>query len=303
MPMQGLPGWNGIPPGYVGEESGRGRWVVRERDADVLRDAGFGPDGDARLAPSQLAGRRPLFELEGAGGAFLVRRFSHGGLGRWLTGERFLDAARPFRELELSLALRELGIPTPEVVAARARRAGLVGWRLEVVTRRVPRALDLGYVLGLAREGAVEPRALARIVTALGRLVRRLHDAGFQHADLQPNNVLVAGSALEGGEPELWLIDLDRSRLRGRLSTRERRDNLRRLFRHVRRRELERGRVLERTAYARFLRGYEESREARKADWRAIARRHALVSGLHRLGWVLERAFGRSADPRDRGSG
>ena len=32
---------------------------------------------------------------------------------------------------------------------------------------------------------------MARVLSAFGLLVRSLHDVGFRHADLQPNNVLV----------------------------------------------------------------------------------------------------------------
>lgn len=49
------------------------------------------------------------------------------------------------------------------------------------------------------------------VVAALGRLARRLHDAGVFFRDFSDGNVLVTGGS---PEPRLWLVDLDRARIR-----------------------------------------------------------------------------------------
>lgn len=291
-PMSTLPILDELPGGYFVEESPRGVLAVHADAARTLHECGYGPESDGALVPSELAGRAPLFELAGSDGGFLVRRFQHGGLLRWATGHRFLDAERPFRELVLSDSLRRVGVRTPLVVAARARSVG-VGWSLDVMTRRVPGTTDLGWVLGSARRGEIPVARVRAILVALGELVRTLHRHGYVHADLQPNNVLVGRGALEGEAPELWLLDLDRSFFVPELSDAERRANLRRLYRHVARREEQHGRFLHRTDYARFFRGYETDRPRWKADWRAVAARHSRGLTLHRLGWLLERAFAR----------
>jgi 3-deoxy-D-manno-octulosonic acid kinase len=60
----------------------------------------------------------------------------------------------------------------------------------------------------------------------LGRLLRRFHDAGLDHADLNAHNILRdAGSGF-------WLIDFDQGRLRSQGGWRE--GNLRRLLRSLR---------------------------------------------------------------------
>ncbi len=51
----------------------------------------------------------------------------------------------------------------------------------------------------------------AEVVTALARLARRLHDAGVHFRDFTDGNVLVTEG--EAG-PRLWLVDLDRARIR-----------------------------------------------------------------------------------------
>jgi hypothetical protein len=152
--------------------------------------AGYGPEFDAPLSAADVAGRRRLFELEIGAERFLVRRFTHGGLLRWLTGARFLDAERPFREIVLSERLRAAELPTPLIAAARARRLGGAGWSLEVVTRRIEGSIDLGRVLA-GEVGSLRPARATRLLAGAGRLVREMHEAGFFHADLTPRNLLV----------------------------------------------------------------------------------------------------------------
>jgi 3-deoxy-D-manno-octulosonic acid kinase len=50
----------------------------------------------------------------------------------------------------------------------------------------------------------------------VGRCLRRFHDAGVQHADLNSDNIMLDG---DGGT---WVLDFDRGRLREPGSWRER---------------------------------------------------------------------------------
>lgn len=296
--MSTFPALDELPTGYFVEESPRGVLALHIDVARVLHDVGFGPESDGRLECTDLSGRRPMYEIRSGGEAFVLRRSSHGGLMRWITGERFLDAQRPFRELILSDSLRRLGVPTPHLVAARARRAGLLGWRLDVLTRRVDNSIDLGYVLAWAERESLRTPVKRRLLAVAGELVRKLHVHGCVHADLSPNNMLVPREALEGDDASAWILDLDRSFFVERLDDDRRRSNLNRLYRHVKRRERARGSALARTDYARFLRSYQPDRARRRADWRAIDRLHAASRVVHAIGWVLERVFARAQDPR-----
>jgi hypothetical protein len=261
--------------------------------AEGLLAAGYGPELDAPLSEADVAGRRRLFELEIAGERFLVRRFTHGGLLRWLTGARFLDAERPFREIVLSERLRAAGLPTPLIAAARARRLGGAGWSLEVVTRRIEGTIDLGRALA-GEAGPLGPARATHILSGAGRLVREMHEAGFFHADLTPRNLLVERAAVAGevkGTPRTWILDLDRSEFRVPLGEAERLRNLRRLYRHVARLSSEGHLALSRGDHLRFLRGYEPGRAVRKDLWRRIRRDHDRRRAVHAPGWALERRF------------
>ena len=282
-----------LPPGFTILRGERGVLAARDDVAGEVAAFGFGPNSDGPLVASDAVGRRPLWELDlGADAKLLVRRFSHGGLLRWLTGRRFRDPWRPFHELVLSEHLRAAGVATPEVIAARAQTAPVGGWYLDLVTRRVPDSIDLGHVLARARSGAFSVLGLRRALRAAGSTIRALHEAGLEHADLNPNNVLVARE----GDGPAWILDLDRSRLHPELTPELRRKSLARLLRHVARRERRHGNALTRADYARFLRTY--AGPEWRDEWRAVEQGAERWSTLHGLGGLLERTFGRAPDPR-----
>ena len=181
----------------------------------------------------------------------------------------------------------------------RARKAGLVGWQLEIVTRRVEQSWDLAQVLEALREGRLSVRARHALFRAAGGLVRELHRLGLVHADLTPRNLLVEERQLETAEPELWILDLDQSVFLPALSDRQRRRNLHRLLRAVLRREARGHRFLARTDFARFLRGYDAEGRRWQAEWRAVQADYRRGWFLHQVGWRLEQALGSGPDTRD----
>jgi hypothetical protein len=139
------------------------------------------------------------------------------------------------------------------------------------------------------------------------RLVARLHEVGFEHADLQPANLLIVGDPAEE-LPQVVALDLDRSRFLPGLDAAARHKNLARLWRHVRRREELYGAAVSRADRARFLRAWATNtrrggkpavaRQLWRAAWRAIEAEERRGRGLHQLGWALGRVFGGAADPR-----
>ncbi len=289
-----------LPPDIRVVSSRRGALAVRAELAPAFLAAGFEPNGAPRLDASELVGKRQLEELSAGEERFVVRRFRHGGLLRWLTRARFLDPERPFRELLLQRGLQRHGVRSPEVVAARALRARLGGWTLLVASRRLEGSLDLGAVLAQRAARDLESAAWKRLLAATGSLVAQLHAIGFLHADLTPRNLAVVLESLTHDRPRLWVLDLDRSRFAAPLGERARRDNLRRLYRHLERLGGEHGLRLGSRDLARFLSAYQPVREARHADWRAISAAHLRGWRLHTLGWYVERLLGRGRSGTER---
>lgn len=153
---------------------------------------------------SATGGRGTVIFVNGQPARWALRHYRRGGLpGRILDDQFFYlgeNATRCFREFRLLLALCELGLPVPRPIAARYRRAGLV-YRADLITSRIPEARPLSQVLALGE-------APADIWGAVGSLVRRFHDAGVFHADLNAHNILV------GGAGQLYLLDFDRGSVR-----------------------------------------------------------------------------------------
>jgi 3-deoxy-D-manno-octulosonic acid kinase len=301
-----MPRWPALaqlPAGFLVEESPDGVLAVRAEFAGALREQGFRAAGGEAPPASDLAGRRPLGELRAGAARLLVRRFQHGGMLRWMLGRRFADPQRPFRELALSARLQQLGIETPRVVAARARRAAPFGWALDLVTLRVEGAQDLAEWLEALREGRASERARRAIPRAVGACVGRFHAAGLWHADLNPRNLLLAGDALEHGTAAVLVLDLDRSALRPPLPDERRSANLARLLRAVLRREGRGAPFLHRADYARFLAGYLAGAGRPPSElgtaWRGVRVAFERSAGVHRLWWRVEEAFGGGPEGRD----
>lgn len=165
-------------------------------------------------------GRNYIYETELAteGGQRLpvvVKQTRNHGWRRRL--DRKLRGSKATRSWRVSRTLVEAGFhtPTPVLLAESTEPegnsyfvAGLLEPAYEV--RHFFRRL-----MGSPHAGdfpAVEPEEMLR---RLGRLARRLHDAGIWYRDLSMGNVLVAPT--DGGELDLYLIDFNRARTGCRL--------------------------------------------------------------------------------------
>ena len=132
----------------------------------------------------------------------VVRKNSHGGLLRALTGEIFLNPTRAPLELATSLRLAAAGILTPEVIAYAIYPAGVLFARSDVMTRRLPAGDDLPAAWGNANSTERDS-----MLVAIARLLAALASAGAWHADLNLKNIYIAGN---GADVTAYLLDVDR---------------------------------------------------------------------------------------------
>ncbi len=204
----------------------------------------------------------------GGAGKWVVRHYHRGGAVARHLGDRYLRLGipRPIREFRVSARLQELGIPSPAPVGAAVYPAG-IWYRGDLVTEWIPRSRDLAGVLfeGASAEGGlwagsadagapgvIAARRAAAMESA-GRLIRRLHDAGVRHPDLNLKNILIVD---EAGGPEALVIDLDGARLGSPVGAAGRRRMIDRFWRSARKWERRTGRSLPAGARSAFEAGY-----------------------------------------------
>lgn len=197
--------------------------------------------------PVDTGGRGGAWFVSAREGEFVLRQYLRGGLVARLSRASYVftgfNNTRPLREFLLLQQLRALDLPVPEPVAALARRSGLLLWQGAILLRRIPDARPLPASAHLAEDA---------LWFKVGELVRRFHEAGLDHADLNCDNILEAGS-------ELWLIDFDRCSLRPATASAVgwKKSNLRRLRRSVAKRCLGLCSGRQEELWRQLLQGYE----------------------------------------------
>jgi 3-deoxy-D-manno-octulosonic acid kinase len=148
-------------------------------------------------------GRATAYFINSAGKRYALRHYHRGGLMARIRGDRYgwrsEESTRPFAEWLLTYRLHRAGLPVPAPVGARYLRAGST-YRGDLITERLP---TVGSLAECLRTGALS------VVTwiSIGRCIRRFHDLGVCHADLNAHNVLLS-------EEDVYLIDFDRGQLR-----------------------------------------------------------------------------------------
>ena len=227
-----------IPEGYERVRSGAADILVRSdyRDRllaqgiarpDLLLQAGLtGNDrrrGRGRIGVVPLAGE--------PGTRMIIRQCLRGGLVRWVNRDRYLSGSRPFEELRVNAQAAAAGIPTARVLAAVALRTRSGLCRSYLIVQELDGCADLPAYLSAARQrdpaGFFETKR--RLLRVLALLIRRMHDQGIHHGDLNMKIILV-----DTRHPDrLFLIDWDKSRVVSRLSAAARRANTLRLCRSI----------------------------------------------------------------------
>jgi hypothetical protein len=200
-----------VPSGYERRDIARTTLVARRDVAEALAAAVAGHAELIQFAASvpgarALQGRQTAYAIPvGATGINgVVRRNHHGGLFRTLTGDLFLWPTRAPRELEISIALGRMGIPTPAVLGFAIYRRD-IGAVADVVTEEVPDSVDFGALLLATRPDSEDRR---KGWNATRRLLKRLAAQGVRHHDLNVKNILLRRTAddLFAG----YVLDVDR---------------------------------------------------------------------------------------------
>lgn len=149
-------------------------------------------------------GRGTTFFIQHQGRDFVLRHYQRGGLIAKISEDEYLWTglrfSRPWREWVLLQQMQEKGLPVPIPAAVKVERKG-VFYKADIMMHRIPNARTLMDIL-IANELA-EGHWIA-----IGSIIRRFHEKGVYHADLNASNILLD----EGGR--CFLIDFDRGRIR-----------------------------------------------------------------------------------------
>ena len=221
-----------IPPGFERLLLGHAVAVARIDFASSIRRSLVGADGTRSRLHEFAARHHSARALQGRGAAYavtlphatariVVRHNRHGGLLGSLTGDLFFAPTRAPRELNISLELSRLGVPTPDIIAYVVYPPGGLLQRADVASVEIAGGRDLADIL--VRDGSAE-RAAALEATA--QLVGTMTRAGARHPDLNAKNVLLAYE-------RAYVLDVDCVRLGGAAEDVEE-SNLARLARSLR---------------------------------------------------------------------
>jgi 3-deoxy-D-manno-octulosonic acid kinase len=280
-----------IPASFSLIEKGRVSLLLKEEYKNLLLAQGIDDLKSFFEKSSQTAhylkGRTPHPSIPFEDGKRMVlRQYSHGGLLRAITGNLYFFGARSFRELALTEEIRSCGIPTIPTIGAIHHFIFFPFYQAYFLSLEVPLAVDLIQYFNEieahpSRENISSKR---KTIRSVGLLIRKFHQAGFFHGDLQLKNILVAGD-------HLLLIDFDRSYRKSVLSVKERTKNLLRLNRSVEKwKRL--GLLITRTDRLRFFLAYAGDDKKIRETMEKTLRTYSLRFLFYRFGWTLEKMVG-----------
>ncbi|MEZ9158419.1 3-deoxy-D-manno-octulosonic acid kinase [Vibrio lentus] len=171
---------------------------VPEDDIAQIFEAEYWRKREAISGSAKGRGTTWFIQLDGIQAA--LRHYRRGGLFGKLVADqyRFSDweSTRCAMELNVLKALANAGVNVPKPIAARAIKSGLL-YRADLMSERIPNAKDLVDVLV---NGPID----ADIYRRIGQEVRKMHDAGVNHTDLNIHNILLDTSQ------NVWIIDFDK---------------------------------------------------------------------------------------------
>jgi len=225
-----------IPPGFEKLVIGRTTLLVRDKYKDQVLSQEKVFQGKIReeVSPefSLLKGRNviPCVPIKDSNERMIIKHYEHGGLFRKITRDIFFGDSRPFLELAILEAASQKGLRVPEVLAARVSRIFGPLYRGEIACKEIPDSANLlEYLRRLNEKPTKEKIGRKReIIDSLAEAIRKMHTSGIYHADLNIKNILIQNV---GEKIRVYLLDFDRSKIKERLTLRDRLNNLARFNR------------------------------------------------------------------------
>ena len=171
------------------------------------------------------SGRGNALMLETPFGPVVMRQYMRGGWMKHVSRDRYLftgfASSRPLREAWMLAQMSLAELPVPKPVAAQCLRQGIT-YSGVLMTQQIMHSCTLA-------DSVTGGETDSRIWKETGRCIRRFHEAGVVHPDLNASNILVTR---DNGIIRIHLIDFDRAYFRSG-ARRLFRNNLNRLRRSL----------------------------------------------------------------------
>jgi len=149
-------------------------------------------------------GRGSTLLLDTDFGPAVLRECLRGGWPARISHKHYLftgfGRSRPLAEFNMLTGLQALGLPVPHPLAAQCVREGII-YTGSLLSRRIMDVVPLADLLGDTDPGS-------DLWRATGDCIRRFHDQGVVHADLNARNILIRN------HETVYLIDFDRAKIR-----------------------------------------------------------------------------------------
>lgn len=163
-------------------------------------------------------GRNAAWFIEHNGQPALLRHYQRGGLIAKFVRQYYFwagaESTRSWAEFEVLLHLHNRLVAVPMPLAALWERVFL-GYKAAIIVARIPDALPIAQQLESTN------------ATAVALMVKKMHDAGVWHADLNVFNVLI------DAKQQIHLIDFDKAKILSVVNSKQRQSNLLRLRRSL----------------------------------------------------------------------
>lgn len=165
-------------------------------------------------------GRGTTWFLEYNTQQWVLRHYYRGGLIGKLIKDSYLyqgmALTRAAQEFTLLAKMQQCNLPTPQPIAYQVIKKGFF-YHADLITQRIENAEDLATVLS-------EKRLSSALWQVIGATIRKFHQQGIYHHDLNAHNILIDVN------DKVWLIDFDRGEQR-KINNKWQQNNLERLKR------------------------------------------------------------------------
>lgn len=145
-------------------------------------------------------GRGTTFFIDYQGRELVLRHYKRGGkIAEYIEDKYFwlgLSFTRAWREFKLLDYMQKCSLPVPRPVAAHVHKEGFF-YKADLITQRIK---NTHLLLNELKNNSLEEGHWI----ALGGTIRRFHDRGIEHVDLNVKNILLD----DGGR--FYLIDFDK---------------------------------------------------------------------------------------------